>query len=165
MEVYYTRMYMKCMYVKFGTGTPEANMAVIWSELLAWWALNPCRDRFHSLKLSMWINVDDPHNGMPKLKGRAMEVKTLVPALCAVWEGHMNNGLPEHLAVHELLRCSARMDEVLDSHPDADLLPPHALADFVECSWMYAQCQNACGVTVLCRAVMCVTVVCSDVVL
>ena len=91
----------------------------------------------------MWTSVDDPHGQMPKLKGMAVDVHSLVPALLNVWRRHMNPDLPEHQAILEGLRCSAVMDEVLDAYPDVDVLPKHAVEDFVNASWQYAQCQNA----------------------
>jgi len=35
------------------------------------------------------------------------------------------------------------MDAVLDVYPDCDVLPEHAVQDFVSASWQYAQCQKA----------------------
>ena len=124
-------------------GSVIDNVATLWTELLAWFKDHTVQDRFQSIKVSMFTNADDPHNVMPKLKGRAIEIRSLVPALCSVWERRMNPALPQHQAILEGLQSSAKMDEVLDSYPDVDVFPSHALRDFVDASWHYARCQNA----------------------
>tara|TARA_B110000196_G_scaffold313756_1_gene320891 strand:+ start:626 stop:1255 length:630 start_codon:yes stop_codon:yes gene_type:complete len=117
-------------------------MEALWAELLQWWRDHPVRDRYRALKISMWTKPDDPHGNFPKLKGKAIEVRSLVQALAGIWGNHMNPALPEHLAVLQGLKSSALMDEVLDSFPDSDVLPPDALKEFVDASWDYAKFQN-----------------------
>ena len=91
----------------------------------------------------MMVDVDHPHEKQPKLKGRAHEVKSLIPALAHVWEAHMTPGLGEHVAILQGLNYSAEMDVILDSFPDVDSLPADAAKEFSEASWGYARCQNA----------------------
>ena len=91
----------------------------------------------------MFINPDDPHGQFPKLKGKAAQIKALVPALSHVWELYMDAELVEHCAILDGLDSSALMDVVLDNHPDVDVLPQDALDEFVNASWNYASCQNA----------------------
>lgn len=124
-------------------GTPQANMDAIWGECKAYWKTNPTKDKFNNMKISMWTSEADPHNTMPKLKGRAAECKSLVPALLAVWKVHMTPGLVQHIAIRSALESSALMDEVLDAFPDTDLLAEKELADFQQATWNYARCQNA----------------------
>ena len=64
-------------------------MATVEGELLSWWRDQGVKDHYNSLKISMWTHVEDPHNSFPKLKGRAMEIKSLAPALANVWQKHM----------------------------------------------------------------------------
>lgn len=96
--------------------------------------------------MSMFVDTDEPHGHFPKLKGKAAEVKSLVPALSHVWEWYMDAELVEHWAILDGLQSSALMDTVLDNHPDVDVFPTCALDDFVEASWNYARCQNAVAV-------------------
>lgn len=111
------------------------------------WEDEPTKDCFASIKMSMYITTDSPHDTFPKLKGRAAEVKHLVPALAHVWRTYMSpaRGEPDAAAqahVHQALLHSARMDEILDQFPDDDVLPRDAADEFIEASWGYAQCQN-----------------------
>lgn len=91
----------------------------------------------------MYITTSDPHNTFPKLKGRAAECKSLVPALAHVWAEYMRPDRPEEATVLQGLLHSARMDEILDMFPDEDVLPARAAAEFSEATWGYAQCQDA----------------------
>ena len=45
------------------------------------------------MRISMFINLEDPHGHMPKLKGKAAEVKALIPALA---EGDALDGTGGH---------------------------------------------------------------------
>lgn len=118
-------------------------MAAVWVDLLKFWKDNGFTERFGALKIGMWTSADDPHGHMPKLKGKAIHVRNLVPALLHVWTKHMDPSLPEHQAVAEGLRCSAAIDDILDHYSDVDVLPKHAVKEFQCASWTYAQCQNA----------------------
>jgi hypothetical protein len=95
------------------------------------------------LRISMFINLEDPHGHMPKLKGKAAEVKALIPALVHVWKFHMDALLVEHVAILDGLQSSVLMDNILDGYPDVDVWPNDALKVFVDASWNYARCQNA----------------------
>ena len=60
----------------------------------------------------MFVNADDPHGHMPKLKGKAAEVKALIPALVHVWKFHMDALLVEHVAILDGLQSSVLMDNI-----------------------------------------------------
>jgi hypothetical protein len=118
-------------------------MNSVWVMLEEWWHNNPALQRYSHLKIGNWCNQDDPHGTMPKLKGRAIEVRNLVPALASVWARVMDPNNHVHQAVLEGMKNSAIMDDVLDAYPDADVLPTEDCVDFVNASWDYAKCQNA----------------------
>jgi len=97
------------------------------------------------MKLSMFC-VPYPAAGkevMPKLKGRAIEVRDLVPALADVWQKKMVPGDMAHLCVLHGLQASCTIDTVLATYPDADILPPAAAREFEEACWAYCRAQNA----------------------
>lgn len=108
-----------------------------------YWKDNPPTTHYQNLKLSMFVSTDHPHDRMPKLKGRAAEVKSLMPALRHIWQHYMTPGDLAHQAVLSGLRASCRMDEILAAYPDRDVLPPDAADSFVAESWMYLRSQNA----------------------
>jgi len=138
-------MDMYIAHMKFGHtfGTPSENLLTVWEDLMLYWEDHPPKDRYQNLKLSMFLNNEKPHDTQPKLKGRAHEVKSLVPALAHVWEHRMDPGKPEHAAVLQGLHHSAKMDDILDAFPDVDSLPDGPAHDFSEASWGYALCQCA----------------------
>ena len=69
----------------------------------------------------------------------------MLPALASVWHELMDHDDVAHVAVLSGLKASTVIDEALDQHPEADLLPLKSLEDFVENCWLYAKCQNACA--------------------
>ena len=118
-------------------------MAELWSDIKAYYEEHPCRDRYNHIKLSMFIDTTDPHDKFPKLKGRAIEVKNLVPAMAHIWKARMEENNVAHAAIYEALLASFKMDQILDAYPDTDVLPGSSSQEFVDASWKYARLQNA----------------------
>jgi hypothetical protein len=109
-----------------------------------WWTTNPSIGQHHGhLTLNMFCNSADLHGTVPKLKGRAIEVRNMVPALASVWARVMDATLPEHLAILEGMKNSSLMDDILHTHQDADVLPTADCDKFVAASWQYARLQSA----------------------
>ena len=101
------------------------------------------RDHYSNMELSMFCNTDHINGTMPKLKGRAIEVRGLMPALAHVWTHYMDPGHVPHKAVLQGLVSSSRMDELLHAFPHVDVLPAAVGREFAEHSWLYCRCQNA----------------------
>ena len=91
----------------------------------------------------MFCSSEEPHDTMPKLKGRAIEVRNIIPALKAIWQKYMNAEFKHHQAVLLGLASSARMDEILDLYRDDDVLPADIAAEFREVTFTYARAQAA----------------------
>ena len=124
-------------------GTPDANLAEVWARVEQYFRRHAIRQHYCTMKLSMFCNADDPYGVMPKLKGRAIEVRSLMPALANVWRHYMDIGLVHHKAVLQGLVSSSRMDEILHAFPHVDVLPDGLGREFAEQSWLYCRCQNA----------------------
>ena len=60
-----------------------------------------------------------PHDEMPKLKGRGIEVKHVIPALAATWKAAMNQSEPFHIEVMTLLECHVHITDLIDKDADA----------------------------------------------
>ncbi len=71
--------------IQYTLGTPTDNLLAVWEDLLMYWQENPVANKYSNLKLSMFVDTGHPHEAQPKLKGRAHEVKSLMPALAHVW--------------------------------------------------------------------------------
>ena len=93
------------------------------------------------MKVSMFCTLSEMHTTMPKLRGKAIHVKNLMPALLHSFKKRMDAS-PIHELVKQGLEASCKLDEILDAYPLADVLPPDAAKDFKDATWHYAQCQN-----------------------
>ena len=72
-------------------GTVEENLAAVWRDIEDGYEKLSSENRFGHMRQTMFHT-----KSQPKLKGKAGEVKDLVPVLALVWEKHMNNNLPIH---------------------------------------------------------------------
>ena len=125
-------------------GTPEANLKTVWGFIEDYWKDNPVQDHYSTMKLSMFLNLEAPHERMPKLKGRAIEVRNLMPALMHAWKHFMHpSQKPFELIVLTGLQASCKLDEILAQYPEVDKLPRQEAAEFQSSAWLYAKCQNA----------------------
>ena len=113
-------------------------------KLVDYWKDHPVgSDRFSNLKLSMFVKSDDAHDSFPKLSGRAVEIKNLIPALAHVWAELSDAADVHHQAVLLGLVQSARMDSILDLYPDADRLPAADANAYRDAAYGYARTQGA----------------------
>ena len=118
-------------------------MAEVWEKILNYYEANPVADHFSHMKIGMFANRESPHDTMPKLKGRAIEVRNLMPALLHVWRHYMDPRDVPHQAVEAALKASCRIDEILATYPDADVLPLAAATEYKDEFWLFAKSQNA----------------------
>ena len=73
----------------------------------------------------------------PKLKGRAAEIKHLIPALLHAWSSFHDALDPAHCAIRLALQMSLKMDRILDEHPDTFVLPPNIARDFCGATYVF----------------------------
>ena len=94
-------------------------------------------------------NPRDIDKEMPNMKGRAAEVKHLIPAFAEVWKIFMNRGDDGHKAVLQGLQASHKMDTILDSYPPKlwTKLPADEQQTFEKAGWIYLQAQNYLALT------------------
>ena len=85
----------------------------------------------------MFTKASGWRNQFPKLKGRAADVKGLVPALAYAWSKLMTPVDENQESIMLTLKMSTRMDSVLDSHPAEFVLPPGAAKEFRAAGFMY----------------------------
>ena len=84
------------------TSTPEENLKTVWLDILDWYKRLGVDNKFAQLKTTMFSTKSSA-----KLKGKAGEVKDLVPVLHTVWLSHYNPGLENHRKIEIALRTSA----------------------------------------------------------
>jgi len=125
-------------------GSPAENLENVWTKLVQYWKdIKLSTDRFSNLKLSMFVKPDDPHDSMPKLSGRAIEIKNLMPALAHVWKELSDAENVQHQAVLWGLVQSSKMDSLLDMYPYNDKLPAEAANAYRDAAYEYARTQAA----------------------
>lgn len=90
----------------------------------------------------MFCAPDEPRKTFPKLKGRAAEVKHLMPALLWFWKSVRNPADSVHNQVELALQCSVYMDEALDNHRDLDCLPPVIAENFKQAGFALNAAMN-----------------------
>ena len=73
------------------TSTAEENLKTVWLDILDWCKRLGVDNKFAQLKPTMFSTKSSP-----KLKGKAGEVKDLVPVLHKVWLSHYSPGLENH---------------------------------------------------------------------
>eukprot|EP00959_Pyramimonas_sp_CCMP1952_P474014 9502732-Pyramimonas_sp.AAC.1 len=99
---------------------PAVALQTVFNQCQAWWedpshgvSKSGC---FSRLKLSMFTNPKAPRNDFPKLKGKAAEIKHLLPALAWVWRYWMDEDDASHRHIELGLRMSARIDAILSDN-------------------------------------------------
>ena len=93
---------------------------MVWSDIDFLYTEMHTRDRYHELKQSM---IHPNGKTFPQLKGRGPQVKQLGPVLIKVFEKNMvAEDAVQQLALWGL-KCSVRIDEVLDANQGLFVLP------------------------------------------
>lgn len=124
---------------------PTDALAIVLRQCKDYWGrhnVSPA-DTYGKLKLSMFIDIKSPANSYPKLKGKAAEVKHLVPALATVWEHWMEPDDPIHQQILLGLRKSAEIDSILHRNASANSLPAADRDAFASSIWIFLACQTS----------------------
>ena len=117
-------------------------MRQIWDSIKAIYAVVPTRCKFQHLKPFM-VRQSPKSAGCPKLRGRAAEIKGLVPVMVRLWEQCMNPDDALHTLVFSGLAASAKMDEILDNHRHDWILPGDSHDEFFRMVIQYCQSVQA----------------------
>jgi len=107
-------------------GTPDEKLARVWERILFHYARLQTSCKYGQLKMTMFTARTGP-----KLKGKAAEVKGLIPVLHKVWLEFYTNTVLVHRHVELVLRTSVAMDAMIDAHQDLFSLPAPAARDLV----------------------------------
>lgn len=101
-----------------------------------------CKCRFSQLRLSMFHAAPGK---FPFLKGKAAEVRNIVPALQHVFGAMMDASNREHQQVKLGLDMAVRAEEILDEHATEYCLPLGAQQEFAKSLTSLIQLQSALG--------------------
>ena len=103
-------------------GSPLANMEIIWTEICEQYRLLNIPSQYSSLGISTFVDAEKPRMVYPRLKGRAAEVKWLVPVLLVLWRRHKRAGVQMDDWVEACLAAQVRLQEIMDDEPRAFLM-------------------------------------------
>ena len=118
-------------------GTAEENTQALWEQLQGWYREHRCHNRFQNLRLSMF----EKEAHYPRLKGKAAEIRSLVPALRDI-AGELLGASRTHRAIKLALGASATMEEILDAHAAEPVLPRDDVVRFQQAAFRYLQLQT-----------------------
>ncbi len=137
-------------YVRFGSvfvllvfdllpHTPKVNLAIIWNQIKTFYVENKTKHRYKSInKLTMFKKKA----GYAKMRGKAVEIMGLGPALLKVWTKYMNKTLQEHRIIRLCLSLCVRMEEILNKYLPCDgflALPQQAAEELVTTAFSLVQ--------------------------
>ena len=125
-------------------------MELLWNRVLnEYYAVHKTPGRYNKITTSMFWGDDLGDNlsskkvKFPKLKGKAYEVKVLMPALVWLWDQYRVEGDAQHDEVALLLQCSVHMDTLLDTNELEDVLPPIDAHQFMHAGFSLNACMNS----------------------
>jgi len=133
-------------------GTPESILELVWSRITTgYYKENPDPSRFQNITKNMFWSKDDPMldddgQGLgkkvrfPCLKGKAAEVRALMPALEWAWQHTMDHNDDAHKEVLVALQCSVFLDTVLDEQRDMDAIPLEEADKFKNAGFAMMSC-------------------------
>ena len=128
-------------------GSAEDNLNTVWEKIQEFYAMNPGvhAGRYGHLQLSMICNETEPMKRFPKLKGKAAEVKHLVPALLHAWAFFMDDSSDRHNMILLGLQMSSRIDEILEASKGEFALKGDTLVQYQMAIFIFLNAQNALG--------------------
>lgn len=112
------------------TNTLAENMQALWTMIEAEYKARGDREGYSYIRLSMFCFSRNPNTKYPKLKGRAVEIKSLGPVLLIIWKRLMDRTCDVHQNIKIVLKKSVRMDEILSQHKADVTLPRNVSAEF-----------------------------------
>ena len=117
----------------------QHRLSRVWDLCMEWYSHNQhdATSRYTTLLIGMFSNATNWRNKFPKLKGKAAEVKQLVPALLHAW-GQIKDPLNDlHTAITLGLRASLKLDRILDEYSTEFMFPPDVALEFEAVAFVY----------------------------
>ena len=122
-------------------------MDQVWSDLRDYWRNHPltAANRYGQLDLSMFTDPSSPMASFPKLKGKAAEVKSLVPALAHVFTLYKDESDILHDYIEAGLNASKQIDEILTMNRTSVALRGDSLMQYRANIFLFLLMQNSLG--------------------
>ena len=118
----------------------DGNLSGMWRQIKAEYNIQKTPTRFQNLTHRM---IQGASKKTPELRGKAAQIRSLIPVLIKVWSVNMNVDNAQHRDVLTGLVCSARIDVLLEEHRGKPRLPPLAREEFRDmCSEVVTSSDN-----------------------
>jgi len=131
--------------ITFLQGEPQQNLDYCWErikrEYFPMQLSATCK--FTNITLSMFCDPTRPRGSHPRLKGRAAEIKSIMPALLWCWRHVAPNDNDWWAQVELALKCTVFLDDTMDAHKDEDVLPREAAQQFQSAGFALNTCMNS----------------------
>jgi hypothetical protein len=126
-------------------GAPHEALKTVWDFIEDYYADKPHlkAHKYNNMRLSMFTNPEDPTSSAPELRGKAAEIKALVPALLAAWQHWMSPDDPIHVQIETALMASVKVDELLEQSREEIALSGDVLLQYQHCVALFAVLQNS----------------------
>ena len=126
-------------------GSPNANMTYLFEKIKTIYARDNTPTQFSNITVSMFTSEREPGVRMPKLSGRAAEVRYLNFPLREIWRELMDRRNMQHVQIECLLNLSCQMEDLLNHYDSSVRFPAVKANEFLQTCMKYLICYNALG--------------------
>ena len=110
-------------------GSPLKNLEYLDQLIQQFYVDNPSPTKYrHMGKLTMFMRK----KGGPKLRGKAIEIRSFGPAILSLWQQFHNPGLQIHKYILLLLKLNQQVDFVLEEYKGFFSFPANIAEDFTK---------------------------------
>ena len=108
-------------------GSPLKNLQYLDQLIQQFYVENPSSTKYrHMSKLTMFMRK----SGGPKLRGKAIEIRSFGPAILSLWQQFHNPGLQIHKYILLLLKLNQQIDFVLEEYKGFFSFPANIAEEF-----------------------------------
>lgn len=110
-----------------------------------YWRREKKRKGLHNLTLGMFCDKNDKacRHHFPKMKLKAAECVSCLPAVLDVWSRTMSAHRQEHVWVQLCLKAACQINDIISQYKESWLLPPLVAARLWECGRQYVVLNTA----------------------
>ena len=120
-------------------GDPKNSLQTIWKDIVAEYKRQNTTTRFGIIT----ANMIQGQRKLPELRGKAAQLRSLMPVLLRVWTARMDQSNAQHRDIRDGLAASSEIDRILHEHRGLPRFPPAVRVKFRKACFTYVQSQAA----------------------
>ena len=120
-------------------GDPKNSLQTIWKDIVAEYKRQKTTTRFGIIT----ANMIQGQRKLPELRGKAAQLRSLMPVLLRVWTARMDERNAQHRDIRDGLAASSEIDRILHEHRGLPRFPPAVRVKFRKACFTYMQSQAA----------------------